>query len=258
MEYRLARNNGENALHGGLRGFDKQVWTAKEIPGGVELRYLGKDGEEGYPGALDASVRYTLSDNNELRIDYVATTDKDTVVNLTNHSYFNLAGQGQGDILGHQIQIVADRFTPVDTGLIPTGELKPVAGTPFDFRTPQPIGSRINDPDEQLVRGKGYDHNFVLNSHGRSLALAARVTEAGSGRVMEVLTDQPGVQFYTGNFLDGTITGKAGKVYRQRYGFCLETQHFPDSPNRPEFPTTVLKPGQRYSTTTIYRFSTAL
>lgn len=257
VAYQLARNNGENALHGGLRGFDKQVWAGQDLPGGVALRYLSKDGEEGYPGALDATVRYTLSDNNELRIEYEATTDKDTVVNLTNHSYFNLAGQGEGDVLSHRIQIAADRFTPVDAGLIPTGERKPVSGTPFDFREAAQIGARINDADEQLARGGGYDHNFVLNASGGGLALAARVTEAGSGRVMEVLTDQPGVQFYTGNFLDGTLTGKAGKVYRKRYGLCLETQHFPDSPNHPEFPSTVLKPGQRYRTTTVYRFSTA-
>ena len=259
--YTLARNNGENALHGGLRGFDKQVWSARDVSTGgtprLELTYASKDGEEGYPGTLTAVVTYSLTDANELRIEYSVTTDKDTVLNLTNHSYFNLAGQGSGDVLKHQVAIYADRFTPVDAGLIPTGGLKKVEGTPFDFRQPHEIGERIGGPDEQLVRGKGYDHNFVLNSGGGTLAPAARVYEAGSGRVMEVLTDQPGLQFYTGNFLDGTVTGKGGKVYPQRYGFCMETQHFPDSPNHPDFPTVVLKPGARYQTTTVYRFSTA-
>ena len=258
--YTLARNNGENALHGGLRGFDKQVWSARDVSTGgtprLELTYASKDGEESYPGTLTAVVTYSLTDANELRIEYSATTDKDTVLNLTNHSYFNLAGQGSGDVLKHQVAIYADRFTPVDAGLIPTGGLKKVEGTPFDFRQPHEIGERIGGPDEQLVRGKGYDHIFVLNSGG-TLAPAARVYEAGSGRVMEVLTDQPGLQFYTGNFLDGTVTGKGGKVYPQRYGFCMETQHFPDSPNHPDFPTVVLKPGARYQTTTVYRFSTA-
>ena len=261
VEHTLARNNGENALHGGLQGFDKRVWTARDVSTAdtprLELTYVSKDGEEGYPGTLTAVVTYSLTGANELRIDYSATTDKDTVLNLTNHSYFNLAGQGNGDILKHQVTIHADRFTPVDAGLIPTGELKPVEGTPFDFRQPHEIGERIGQNDEQLVRGKGYDHNFVLNKGGGALAAAARVYEAGSGRVMEVLTDQPGLQFYTGNFLDGSITGKGGKVYRQRYGFCMETQHFPDSPNRPEFPSVVLKPGEQYRTATVYRFSTA-
>ena len=261
VEYKLAQNNGENALHGGLKGFNKQVWKARETSvgdaPGVELTYLSRDGEEGYPGNLSVTVTYSLTGDNELKIDYRATTDKDTVVNLTNHSYFNLAGQGEGDILGHELTIDADRFTPVDAGLIPTGELKSVEGTPFDFRKPTAIGARINQGDEQLKLGKGYDHDFVLIHPQGSFGVAARVREPKSGRVMEVSTTEPGVQFYTGNFLDGTIRGKGGKVYQQRYGFCLETQHFPDSPNHPDFPSTVLKPGETYRTSTIYKFSTA-
>ena len=257
VKYTLARNDGENSLHGGNRGFDKVLWKAKAGSGAsVELTYLSKDGEEGYPGNLSVTVVYTLTDNNELKIDYTATTDKDTVLNLTNHSYFNLAGQGEGDILAHQVTINADRFTPVDKGLIPTGELRSVEGTPFDFRQPHAIGERINAPDEQLKFARGYDQNFVLNRSGDGMVLAARVTEAKSGRVMEVLTTQPGLQFYTGNFLDGTIHGKGGKVYGPRSAFCMETQHFPDSPNHPDFPTVVLKPGSQYRETTIYRFST--
>jgi aldose 1-epimerase len=260
VEYTLAKNNGENALHGGLKGFDKVVWKARDVSTSeapaLELTYLSKDGEEGYPGNLSVTVVYSLNDKNELKIDYSATTDKDTVVNLTNHSYFNLAGQGEGDILGHLLMLNADKFTPIDAGLIPTGELRSVAGTPFDFRQPTAIGARINQKDEQLVRGKGYDHNFVLNGTAGTMRLAARVLEPKSGRVLEVETVEPGIQFYSGNFLDGTITGKGGKVYQQRYGFCLETQHFPDSPNKPSFPSTVLKPGERYHTTTIYRFTT--
>lgn len=257
--YRLATNNGPNHLHGGLRGFDKQLWRAKEMTSAegvrLDLTYTSKDGEEGYPGTLTATVSYTLLGNeNALQIDYEAVTDKPTVVNLTNHSYFNLAGQGEGDILNHTVTIAASRFTPVDSGLIPTGALKPVAGTPFDFRTPHTIGERIGAKDAQLAAGGGYDHNFVLDKPAGDLALAARVSEPTSGRVMEVLTTEPGVQFYTGNFLDGTLTGKSGKVYGKRAAFCLETQHFPDSPNKPEFPTTVLRPGERYRTTTIYRF----
>jgi aldose 1-epimerase len=258
-EYQLATNNGPNALHGGIRGFDKRVWTARDVSKegvpALELTYTSRDKEEGYPGNLTARVTYSVTNNNELRLDYEATTDQDTILNLTNHSYFNLKGQGEGSILDHVIQIQADRFTPVDETLIPTGELKPVAGTPFDFRQPTAIGSRIEHKDEQLIRGKGYDHNFVLNGPQGELSPAARVTEPKSGRVMEVLTTQPGVQFYTGNFLDGKLTGKGGKRYDFRYGFCLETQHFPDSPNKPQFPSVVLKPDATYRSTTVYRFS---
>ena len=257
IEYTLAKNNGENHLHGGIRAFDTLVWKAKEGPGqSLELSYLSKDGEEGYPGNLSTTVTYTLTDNNELRIDYAATTDKDTIVNLTNHSYFNLAGQGEGDVLTHQVTINADKFTPVDKTLIPTGELRNVEGTPFDFRTPKTIGERIDGKDEQLIIGGGYDHNFVLNHGSVSLDVVAKVSEPKSGRVMEVLTTEPGMQLYTGNFLDGTIHGKGGKTYPRRGAFCMETQHHPDSPNKPNFPSVVLKPGTRYQTTTIYRFST--
>jgi aldose 1-epimerase len=254
MVYHLAKNDGANHLHGGVRGFDKRLWSAKQLsPQSLELSYLSKDGEEGYPGNLSANVTYTLTDAQELRIDYLATTDKETVVNLTNHSYFNLAGEG--DILAHQVMIHADRFTPVDKGLIPTGELKSVAGTPFDFQMAKAIGERIEQKDEQLMFGHGYDHNWVLNRTGSGLETAAKVTDPKSGRVMEVLTTEPGLQFYTGNFLDGTLKGK-GRVYTRRSAFCMETQHFPDSPNKPAFPSTVLKPGETYRTTTVYRFST--
>ncbi len=259
-QYTLAVNNGENALHGGLKGFDKQIWTVKpsETKDGqsLELQYVSKDGEEGYPGTLTATVTYTLTNANELRIHYQATTDKPTVVNLTNHSYFNLAGAGNGDILGHELMLNADKFTPVDKGLIPTGELRPVDGTPFDFRKATAIGARINADDEQIKLGGGYDHNFVLNGQAGTMRLAARATDPKSGRVLEVSTTEPGVQFYTGNFLDGTLHGKGGKVYNKRYGFCLETQHYPDSPNKPSFPSTVLRPGQKYDTTTVFKFST--
>jgi aldose 1-epimerase len=257
-QYSLPKNNGENTLHGGIKSFGKVVWKAKEVNtingAGLSFTYLSKDGEEGFPGNLSVTVVYTLTNNNELKIDYSATTDKTTVVNLTHHSYFNLAGEG--DILKHELMINAGKFTPVDSGLIPTGELRPVNGTPMDFTKPAVIGARIDQQDEQLTLGKGYDHNWVLNATKASgLALAARVYEPVSGRVMEVLTTEPGIQFYSGNFLDGSITGKNGQVYKHRSGFCLETQHFPDSPNKPAFPSTVLRPGQRYRTTTIHRFS---
>jgi aldose 1-epimerase len=255
-DYKLAKNNGDNALHGGLRGFDRVVWTAREIPdGGLELTYLSKDGEEGYPGNCKVTVRYHLTDANEVKIEYSATTDKDTVINLSNHAYFNL--KGGGDILGHVLTLNADRFTPVDAGLIPTGELRAVAGTPFDFRKAMVIGARIDQNDQQLKAGKGYDMNYVLNKKGEELSLAARVEEPASGRVMEVWTTQPGIQFYTGNNLDGTLKGRGGNVYTPRSALCLETQHFPDSPNKPSFPSAVLKPGAEFKSTTIYRFSKA-
>jgi aldose 1-epimerase len=258
--YKLPLNDGKNTLHGGPQGIDKKVWTAREIPGShpaIELTYLSKDGEEGFPGNLSVKVVFTLTDDNALKIDYTATTDKDTVLNLTNHSYFNLDGQGNGDVMKQVMMINADRFTPVDSTLIPTGELRSVQGTPFDFRKPTAIGARIGDKDEQLNLGHGYDHNFVLNRKGPGLTLAARAMDPASGRVLEVLTTQPGVQLYTGNFLDGTIHGKGGKVYGHRAAFCLETQHFPDSPNHPKFPSTELKPGQTFHQETEFKFSTA-
>ena len=258
--YRLFKNDGDNTLHGGEVGFNKRLWTGKDVSGtegpALELSYLSKDGEEGFPGNLNVRVTYTLTDTNELRIDYFATTDKPTVVNLTNHSYFNLAGQGNGDILGHEVTLHADRFTPVGQTLIPTGELRAVKGTPFDFTKLTAIGARINQDDQQLKFGRGYDHNWVLNSGGKGgPSLAAEAYDPKTGRVLDVLTTEPGVQFYTGNFLDGTIHGKDGKVYNLRDGFCLETQHFPDSPNHPSFPSTVLRPGQEYKTSTMFKFS---
>jgi len=253
--YSVPKNDGENSLHGGTRGFDKVVWQGAVIENGVELTYVSQDGDQGYPGTLTATVRYTMR-GNTLHIDYSATTTADTVVNITNHSYFNLAGAGIGDILGEQIKLNASRYTPIDNTLIPTGELAQVAGTPFDFRKATAIGERINADNEQIRFGKGYDHNWVLDSAGGKLAEAAEVYDSASGRVLQVWTTQPGIQFYSGNFLDGTITGKGGKVYGQRSGFCLETQHFPDSPNHPSFPTTELKAGARYHSVTEFRFST--
>ncbi len=258
--YTLAKNNGENSLHGGLKGFNKALWKAKILSKkdgqSLELSYLSKDGEEGFPGNLKVRVIYTWTDANALRIEDSATTDKKTVVNLTSHSYFNLAGQGSGDILGHQLMIQADKFTPVDPSLIATGELRDVAGTPFDFRKPTAIGARIDQDDEQLKLGGGYDHNFVVRrSADAGESLAARVVEPTSGRVLEVWTTEPGVQFYTGNFLDGKTAGKGGVTYPRRNAFCLETQHFPDSPNQPKFPSVVLAPGARYHTITTYKFS---
>ena len=254
--YQLPANDGVNTLHGGILGFDKLVWQGHEIPHGVELTLVSKDGDQGFPGTLTARVRYTL-EAHALKIEYFATTDKDTVLNLTNHSYFNLAGEGQGDILKHLVMIPADRYTPVDSGLIPTGELAPVAGTPLDFHKATAIGARIDDNNEQLKLGRGYDHNYVLNEKMGTLQEAARVTEPTTGRVLTVETTQPGVQFYSGNFLDGTLHGKQGHVYALRTGFCLETQHFPDSPNHPKFPTSELKPGQTYHEVTVFKFSTA-
>jgi aldose 1-epimerase len=256
--YALATNNGPNHLHGGIKGFDKVVWSVdsshQDSSATLTFSYTSPAGEEGYPGTLQARVTYTVTDQNELRVDYSATTDAPTPVNLTQHSYFNLAGAGSGDILGHELMISADRFTPVDSTLIPTGEIAPVAGTPFDFRKPTAIGARIAQNDVQLKRGGGYDHNWVLNRKGPDLALAARLAEPTTGRTLEVFTTEPGIQFYSGNFLDGTITGKDGRVYQHRYGLCLETQHFPDSPNHSNFPSTILRPGQEYRSTTVFRF----
>jgi len=255
-EYKLATNNGENHLHGGLKGFNKVIWNSEPITTkdavGVRLTYLSGDGEEGYPGNLTCTVVYTLTNDDELRVDYEATTDKSTPVNLTHHSFWNLAGNAKRDILGHELMLNADHYLPVDSGLIPTGEIKSVKESPMDFTTPMPIGSRIDQ-----VEG-GYDHNYILNrqSHGEELILTARAYEPASGRAMEIYTTEPGIQFYSGNFFDGTITGKDGKVYDKHYAFCLETQHFPDSPNQSEFPSTILNPWQTYTHVCVHKFYT--
>ncbi|HEX9018832.1 MAG TPA: aldose epimerase family protein [Anaerolineaceae bacterium] len=264
VTYQLAINDGPNHLHGGLKGFDKRVWeVTSEInePGaqGIALHYLSPDGEENYPGSLDVTLTYRLTEQNELRIDYHATTDAPTIVNLTNHSYWNLAGEGSGSITGHVVSLNADRYNPVDPTAIPLGELAPVAGTPFDFLNPKPIADGIRADHEQVRNGKGFDHNWVLRRSSfadRSLIQAAVVVDPVSGRRMEVLTTEPGVQFYTGNFLDGSRYGTSHRAYRQSDGLALETQHFPDSPNQPAFPSTVLRPGEIYQTTTVYAFST--
>jgi aldose 1-epimerase len=261
VAYSLVRNNGENHLHGGLKGFDKVVWNARGISTdkgeALELTYLSKDLEEGYPGNMSVLVVYTLTEENELRIEYTATSDKDTIINLTNHTYFNLAGHSSGNILQHELMINADRFTPTDSSSIPTGELHSVKGTPFDFTRPTAIGLRVNQDYEQLAYGHGYDHNFVLNRGvGDSPSLAARVHEPKSGRTLEVWTTEPGMQLYCGNFLDGSIRGKGEKSYHKNQGFCLETQHFPDSPNQPGFPSTVLRAGAQFRSMTVFRFLT--
>ncbi|HEY0940383.1 MAG TPA: aldose epimerase family protein [Steroidobacter sp.] len=257
--YKLPKNDGANTLHGGLKGFDKVVWQAepfeKEDSVGVIFTYTSKDGEEGFPGNLQTRVTYTLTDKNELSFDYHATTDKPTVVNLTQHAYFNLAGDGSGDVLGHEFTIFANEYTPVNKGLIPTGKIEPVTDTPFDFRNKVVLGSRINDTHPQVKLAGGFDHNFVIRRKEPGLALAARVSEPSTRRVMEVHTTEPGVQFYTGNFLDNTLAAKPGKPYAKHSGFCLETQHYPDSPNQPEFPSTVLRPGEEYNSRTVYTFS---
>jgi aldose 1-epimerase len=258
----LALNNGPNTLHGGEKGFDKVVWAAEEVSGdgevGVKLSRISPDMEEGYPGNLDVEVTYTLTDNDEIRIDYHATTDEPTHVNLTNHAYWNLAGDGSGSTDDHELTLMASNYTPVDANLIPTGEIAPVAGTPLDFTTPHPIGERVRDNFEQLLLGRGYDHNFVLDrssADDTTLIVAARVVEPESGRTLEISTTEPGIQFYSGNFLDATEVGAAGKMYRQGDGFALETQHYPDSPNQPEFPSTLLEPDGEFNSTTIYAFS---
>ena len=256
--YQLPINNPPNSLHGGDRGFDKVVWGARPFENvdgvGLVLNHVSPDGDQGYPGTVSVQVTYTLTDKDELMVEYHATTDKATPINLSQHSYFNLTGNARRNVLGHVLTLNADQYTPVDSTLIPTGEIAPVAGTPFDFREPMAIGARINADDEQIRRGRGYDHNMVLKRTGPGLVHAAHVLEPTSGRTMDVYTTEPGVQFYTGNFLDGTIHGKQGRVYDFRYAFCLETQHFPDSPNKPQFPSTILRPGQEWASKTVFVF----
>lgn len=258
-QYVLEKNNGVNALHGGIKGFDKVLWEATPVDGEepqLMLKYISADGEEGYPGTLTTEVTYTLQKDNSLKIEYSATTDKTTVLNLTNHAYFNLSGDMSREILDHEVSIKADKFLPVNETLIPTGELKPVSGTVFDFNKSTKIGTGINNlKDQQIVYGKGYDHCWVFSDTSKTLKSVAKVYEPASGRLMEVLTTEPAIQFYSGNFLDGTIKGKGGIVYKHRSGLCLETQHYPDSPNQSGFPSTVLKPGERYNTVTVYKFS---
>ncbi|GLY69451.1 aldose epimerase family protein [Amycolatopsis taiwanensis] len=260
VTYHVPVNNNGNSLHGGTSGFNQKVWDAQETSGpdsaGLLLRLVSPDGDQGYPGTLTTTVKYTLDNQNRLTIGYQATTDKPTVLNLTNHTYWNLAGEASGNVYDQQLMINADRYTPTDSTQIPTGALAPVQGTPFDLRTPTPIGAHIADNNPQLLIGQGYDHNWVLNrTDGTSLSLAVRAVDPASGRVLTVLTTQPGVQFYSGNFLTGTLVGTGGKTYRQSYGFALETQHFPDSPNHPGFPSTVLRPGQTYDQTTVFALS---
>ena len=255
--YQVPINNAPNSLHGGVDGFDRRVWDAELKGKSLHLTLVSPDGDQGFPGTLRAHVVYTLDNDNALTIDYTATTDADTIVNLTNHAYFNLAGAGSDDILSTVLTLYADRFTPVDANLIPTGELRPVDGAPFDFRAGTPIGERIDNDDEQLHLARGYDHNFVLAKEPGQLTLAATACDEHSGRTLDVLTTEPGVQFYSGNFLDGSNIGKGRKPYRHRSGFCLETQHFPDSPNHPSFPSTLLRPGETYRQTTVYKFGVA-
>ncbi len=256
VEHVLAQNSGPNHNHGGVTGFDKVVWDAKPVPSGVEFYYTSPDGEEGYPGNLDVTVTYTLTDLNELIIDYRATSDRATPVNLSNHSYFNLAGEDSETVLGHELKINAEGMLPIDKTSVPTGKIAPVAGTPFDFREPKPVGRDIDEPNELLAHGSGYDHTFVLNANtGGSPQPAATLYEKNSGRMLQVFTDQPGLQLYTANFLDGSLIGKSGRPYLKRSAVCLETQHFPDSPNQLQFPNTILRPGEIYQTRTTYKFS---
>ena len=257
IDYRLAPTDGTTSVHGGRRGFDQALWSVEPEGRSVAvLRHVSPDGDEGYPGTLAVTVRYALSEEDELRFDYTAVTDRPTIVNLTNHSYFNLAGEGSGDIHDHLLEVKARRYTPADHLLIPTGEIATVAGTPYDFRRPTAIGARIREPHPQIVAGRGYDLNYVIDRDGADgLVLAARLYDPASGRRMDVLTTEPGLQLYTGNLLDGTITGPGGRLYRQSDGLCLETHHYPDSPNRPGFPSAVLRPGTVYHTSTVYRFS---